>query len=262
MATIPITLASSKVDKSVYSSSDFTVRFSPPLHLGSLNYAVACTKLNAWYSTHNIASDLSNNTWMYSNDGGDSFESVTIPDGNYSVPDLDSYLKSDVYYPAGDYNPNSVSGATGINDVEYLIHLIPNYNTNRVKIRLDDAEHVVGFTGANNLAEFLGHDEEIVTETKTGASIPEVSNGVDTWVLHCDLVSKGYSNGNSSDVLLSFTPDVPPQAAFDVEPYNPTYIQVNKETISSIRIRLTDQNDNLLDLEGEDVVISLSLKAI
>jgi hypothetical protein len=63
-------------------------------------------------------------------------------------------------------------------------------------------------------------------------------------------------------VLLSFTPDVPPQAAFDVEPYNPTYIQVNKETISSIRIRLTDQNDNLLDLEGEDVVVILSLKAI
>jgi hypothetical protein len=262
MATIPISLASSKVDKSVYSSSDFTVRFSPPLHLGSLNYAVACVKLNAWYSTHNIASDLNNNNWRYSNDGGSSFSDATIPDGNYSIPDLDSYLKTDVYYPAGAYDPNAITGGTGINDVEYLVHLVPNYNTNRVKVRLDDPDYQVDFTQANNLSTFLGHDEEVVTATKTGASIPEVSNGVDTWVLHCDLVSKGYSNGNSSDVLLSFTPDVPPQAAFDVEPYNPTYVQVNKETISSIRIRLTDQNGNPLDLEGEDVVISLSLKAI
>ena len=262
--SIPLTINTSQIDKTRYSASDFTIFLSPPIRLGSLNYSVKCTKLTAWYSSFNISSALKNNKFYYSADNGMTWETATIEDGNYTIPDLDTYIKREIMYPNGDFGPNPDTGKSGINDdPEYFIHLEPRYAQNRVRINITDADYRVSFTQPDNLATFLGFYEVEVTSTTTGTKVPEVSNGIDSWVLHCSLVGKGYSNGNSDDILLTFTPNVPPQANFTIEPINPPACQISEQVISQIRFKLTDQTGlQVIDLQGEDIVIQLLLDKI
>ena len=231
------------------SGSDFTVRFEAPIKLNSLGWKVGVVRLQTWYSTHNISSDTGNHVFTYSVDSGSSWKTITIPDGNYSAQELNDFIQKEMR-DAGDYD--------SVND-EYYITLEPNFSTNKIKIFISNATYRVDLSASNNPSTLLGFTEKVVTSTETGSTIADFSGGINSWLLHCDLTSASFLNGKSSDTLLTFTPNVPSQASLDVEPRNITFAQVNKEIISSIRIRLTDENDVTLDLNGEETVVHLVL---
>lgn len=229
--------------------SDFTVFFDTPIKLNTLGWKVGVVRLQTWFSTHNISSATSNNVFTYSVNSGGAWKTITIPDGNYSAQELNDFIQREMR-DVGDYD--------AVNN-QYYITLEPNFSTNRIKIFISNATYQIDLTANNNLAELLGFTEKVVTATETGSKEAEFSGGVNSWLLHCDLTSASYLNGKSSDTLLTFNPNVPSQASLDIEPRNITFAQVNKEIISSIRIRLTDENDNTLDLNGEETVVHLVL---
>lgn len=254
-------LNSDNADMTVHSSSDFVEQLVPALYLTDGNYEVACVKLEAWKSYYNISADLGNNIFTYSVDSGSNWTHYTIPDGNYSVEELDLALKRDVYHPLGHYDTGATD--TTVEGATYYIHIIPNFNTNRIKIRLDNATYRVDLTVANSLATWLGFTPAVISTTSTSTTNPAVSNGVTTFLVHCDLITSGYVAGGASDVLMTFTAEYArSQEKFTIEPYNLIYHQITKKTISSVRIRITDQAGNLIDLEGEPVALTLHIRRI
>lgn len=261
----PITLSSSKAiaENANNTPSDFTTVFPDGFHLPSLAFKVACKQFEGWHSRFNISAAYGNNRWRYSVDGVSWNEDI-IPDGNYSIEELDNYLKRFIYYPDGNYVANPLTGLTGIDDgVVYPITLEPIFSQNRIHIRLNTADFTaprVDLTHLKNMSSFLGFTERIVISSETGTLVPDVSNGIDSYLLHCDLISNSFLNNQKSDILLTFTPGVLSNAKYTIEPRNLTWVQVNKQVITSIRIYITDQNNNPIDLAGEDVVVNLLLE--
>jgi len=78
--------------------------------------------------------------------------------------------------------------------------------------------------------------------------------------LHCDLISRR-TNNVPNDVLYSFsTSDLHVSYPFRKEPRRLEWQPVNKSYIDAIRVWVTDGRNNILDLNGTDVAISLIIE--
>ena len=70
-------------------------------------------------------------------------------------------------------------------------------------------------------------------------------------------------DGSDTDIVYSFLTSVlTPSYSFTLEPRRITYIPVNKTTIASIRMWVTDGKRRLLNLNAADVAYSLILKRV
>ena len=110
----------------------------------------------------------------------------------------------------------------------------------------------MGFSSpSSHIGYGYNKSQEIVSITK-----------VNSVLVNINIISGSNVNGNQSPVIYSFNPNkVSPGYKIDERP-NPKliYFPVNTLAINSIRIWLTDQNNNLIDLRGETVTISLHLR--
>ena len=93
--------------------------------------------------------------------------------------------------------------------------------------------------------------------------MPNLSQDTDVLNVHCDLVNESLVDGEETDIIYSFSTSVlKPSYSFTLEPQRVTFNPVNKTTISSIRIVITDGKRRLVDLNGADTSFSLILKSI
>ena len=111
-----------------------------------------------------------------------------------------------------------------------------------------------------NFGELLGFGKSTLSGDVVGREVPNITRGVDWVYLHCDLISRRAKNV-SSDVLYSFsTADLRVSYPFRKEPRRLEWQPVNTSDINSIRVWVTDGRNNILDLNGTDVAISLIIE--
>ena len=113
----------------------------------------------------------------------------------------------------------------------------------------------------NDLIDF---DKKILTSgSHIGTKVPKLSQDTDVLNIHCDLINDSLVDGQDKDINYSFSPSVlQPSYSFTLEPRRITLNPVNKTTISSIRMSVSDGKRRLLVLNGADVAYSLILKRI
>jgi len=111
-----------------------------------------------------------------------------------------------------------------------------------------------------NFGELLGFGKRILSGDSFGRNVPNITRGVDWVYLHCDLISRR-TNNVPSDVLYSFsTSDLRVSYPFRKEPCRLEWQPVNKSFINEIRVWVTDGRNNILDLNGTDIAISLMIE--
>ena len=111
-----------------------------------------------------------------------------------------------------------------------------------------------------NFGELLGYGKSTLLGDVVGREVPNITRSVDWVYLHCDLISRR-TNNVSSDVLYSFsTSDLRVSYPFRKEPRRLEWQPVNKSYINEIRVWVTDRRNNILDLNGTDIAISLMIE--
>lgn len=238
--------------------SDFEFNFDPPLELGNQGFEVALFSFTTFNTARNIKTDDGNTktySMTWSSDSGANTFVVNIPDGNYSISDVYGLLKQSLELNGGFDSANGLYG----------IEINTNFATNKVDIFYNDSvgDGPFSLTLSDGMADFLGFPVGLIASSSSSSLVPNVNAGIDAWQIRCDLQRNSYDNGRASDILYSFVPtDVPPSFKIVVEPKHLFYSQVNKSIIYSVRLKLSDQNGRKIDLEGEDVTYTLSLRPI
>ena len=111
-----------------------------------------------------------------------------------------------------------------------------------------------------NFGELLGYGKIILRGDVVGRKVPNITRGVDWVFLHCDLITRRTTNV-PSDVLYSFsTSDLLVSYPFRKEPLRLEWQPVNKNYIDAIKVWVTDGRNNILDLNGTDIAISLMIE--
>lgn len=238
--------------------TNFTTTYPQPIDLKGFAYEVALTVVDTWFTSFNIIGK----TLVWSSDNNVTLHTITIPNGNYPVEDVNSLLQMDQI-------SKGVTGTDPFTDgTSYGVQIIPNYNTNRAMIVIDNSvgsgnQFTIDLTQANNLSDYLGFNPAVISVSTTGENLPDVNAGQDNWNIKCDLVRNSYSGGVAGQIIYKFVPgNVDVSEKIYIEPLHLTFLQVNKEIINEINIQLLDQDGNQVDLQGSDLAVTLLLRPI
>ena len=218
-------------------SEDFTVEFKKPIRVHEAT-KLALKSMSMWVSWHNITTG--NNTFKYFENAR--WHTVVIENGNYTLRELNNFLVK----------------LFGVNDppIKFAIH----FATSRFIIRLDPGYMIDLSQG--KLHELLGFEPRTYRNNEqTGKYIANISKGIDDIHIHCDAVGGVHYNDLNTDILYTFTPSHPPGSLIKIDEVNPSFAAVSQSRfISRIRMRITDQNENLIDLNKQRVVYRLVLR--
>ena len=85
---------------------------------------------------------------------------------------------------------------------------------------------------------------------------------INSILVNIDIISGSYVNGSTQPSIYSFFPDVSPGYKIIENPHNLAYLPITSDTIHCIKIWVTDQNGNDLNLRGENLSMPFHLREI
>ena len=182
--------------------------------------------INMSFTWFNVNSSYGNQLIKYSSDNGLTLKDITFPAGVWNYTDFNTYIKD--------------MTKTDDDPPEYPITLEFDNTTFRVTVTLSD-NHQLDLT-ASNFNDLIGFDKKVLkNKTNIGPRVPNLSQDTDILNIHRDLVTDSLVDGQDTDIIYSFSTSVlRPSYSFTIEPRRVTFNPTNKNSISSIRIHITD----------------------
>ena len=227
-------------------STNFTTKFNPPVRLNGVEHEIALTSLETYHSFPNI--NEKNNIFKYSSDNGATWKVIEIPKGSYGLLGIYNEILRG-FRENDDYDEANKT---------YPIILLGNKNTAQIVMEIS-TNYVVNFRATNSINTVLGFNSKKYTEGYHKSENVIDILPVNSILLHIDNVIGSYMLGKSSSVLYSFFPNVAPGVKIIERPYERLYLPIITQDIHEIRLKLTDQKGEILDLRGEEVTVSLHL---
>lgn len=211
--------------------SVLTADYFPPIDLLG-DYVCGLVDFQSYNSIPNI--DYSNKLFHI----GDKV--VEIPTGSYEVEDINTFLQQQL-------GGKKVTLKANINTLNCEIQAAE-------KIHFDRERSVGTLLGYNKTRSALAPGVIHLSDTPVNIMAVNIIR------IECNIVSSSYLNSKPSHTLHEFALDVGPGYKIVEVPKNVIYLPVNVKQISSITLRLIDQDDNLINFRGETITIRLHLK--
>ena len=228
---------------------DFTINFDPPIILSpSKTYKAALNEVVTMsYSWYNIAKRYKNNEFKWRKKT-ENWKTVTIPDGMYDYESLNTTIQAFI----GKVDPSK-------KDSKFIFKMYFHSATYRAVILLQDGYELDLSEG--EFASLLGYDKKIIDgKNNRSDRVPNITRGVDWIYIHCNLISRAVDN-IGGDVMFSFsTAEFTVSYPFSKEPRRLLWHPLNKNKINSINIKITDGHNNILDLNDQDVALSIIIE--
>jgi hypothetical protein len=223
-------------------SDDLTLSFNTPIGLDpNYHYDVALISSHVWYSYANIAAEHNNSTFRYYNNV--TYKTVTIADGVYDLPTIITMI-------------NDLMTANGDDPTKIVFDI--NYNTFKTSVTLSGGYKVDWAYGDIHIIFGFAAVEQ--SATAIGSDIVDITRGVNSLLIHCDLC-QSYTNNSTSDVMYSITPSSPPGSIIAITPNNPVWLQMRQfSKISSIRVYITDNAGRRVNFRGEPTTFIIAIK--
>ena len=185
------------------------------------------------YQAHTITiNSISAPTW------NDKFE---LPDGSYSVSDIQDYFQ----YILNKHGKN-------ISNPSVRIYL------NKIEIRITfkiKTEYSLELLMPETM-KLLGSTENKITKDKSGENALHLEI-TEVVLAHCNIVNNDYQR--DSRVLYTFVPNKPFGRSLEISPKNHIFLKTFDSEFQDIRVWLTDQNSQPLEIEDR-IYLTLVIK--
>ena len=198
-----------------------------------------------------------NNLFKYSNNNGDLYNTIVIPEGCYNLREINEYIQSKLEKPP-------ISRLNGQNIPLKGIKISKNESTDKVVMNVEFG-WVVKFSGEeNSLAEILSFSKSInyvqgFWESNTIFNIL----GVNKVCIINDIVKGRRKNGEVTNVIHSFTPTVEPGFKIVKELHTrSSHFPVITKVIDKMTTRLVDKNGKILRLSGGSITIIYHIREV
>jgi hypothetical protein len=241
---------------------------------------VAISNIQIFYSWQNINSTYGNNTFsiIVPTGAGTATLSLTVPNGTYTVADLNSYIQS--IFVANNYYLIDGGG-----NFVYYLELVENASRYAIQLNTFPVPTVLpaGWTNPGWVLPVVGNTPQLVVpataiQTLLGftagtypspaqataystlsTSVPQLSP-VSSVIVCCNLVNNQLSNPRS--VLYSFSPGGTTYGnLIQSSAYQYSWVDIQDGTYSSVDITFFDQNFNALQILDTNLVIFLLVQS-
>ena len=238
-------------------SDNFRVNFKPPLFFGAGKYECALVSANVWNSIANVSATEYNNA-RFTYEVGATTYNIDIPEGTYSIVDLNAAIFQGLV-DAGNEGP------AGLPSIE----LVPNFNTLKIEIVINDAAFTVDLSTSDfyKLLGFSDAQAAVPLATSTvGDNVANINNDINKLLItttFLDNSGASYDGATTSNVLYSFVFSNPPGANEDITPAERLYIPMNNaKQISYVQMQIKDNLNRDVDFRGEPVSYLLHLRQV
>jgi len=222
-------------------NTDFNVNLVNPININQ-NQEIHISMMSAEipYSFYNISSDLNNNIIKY-----DTTETLTFTNQDYSVLDVRDFFN---------------------NDTNFSAIFTTTYDTQKNKLSFlnkTGASHTIDLNNST-INKVIGFDETDTQRTITAGSTLESDYVCNLATIHSIFVKSSMATGNvistrigNSTTLQKISVDVNSNGIIYLNQSDFRQISVSQSNIiDSITFRITDQNDNLLQLNNVNFELS------
>ena len=181
-------------------------------------------------------------------------------------------LRHEIKLPKGCYELTeigaSIKKVMNWTDKDAKVTIAENKITLRTSLLIKDKAWYVEVPEANSLGKVLGFESKVYhyQVDQFGKPLPHVSEkivnilSVNSILVHCDVISGSMIDGVISPVIFNYSPNVAPGNKIVADPVKPIYLPVSKDNINELNIWVTDQDNKLLDLQGEKIVLTFHMK--
>lgn len=230
--------------------SDIKVNFPVPIQLNNdYNYELGLLWF-ACYNTIDNITPLNNTLSLINKDNAGKYTSkkITIDPGAYEL----SNLYSNIYTKLG-FNKENMKDCP--------IVFSPNISTGKTKMVIQP-NNTLDFKDSkmNNIFGFVNKRYEAgthISEHRINIST------LNTISIECNIVEGAFVNGEQSNILYSFPSNTVEKGYKFIERmYIPLYLPVTQSVISNIRIRIIDDENNLVNFNKEHISLCLHLKQV
>lgn len=218
-------------------TSVLSTSYFPPIELYE-PYECGLISLYTYNSIPNI--DENNNLFHVGS------EIIELPKGSYEINDIAGYIDKKLKETVSKPKPQ----------------VIINANTNTLQTEIKST-HTVHFDKERSIGSLLGFSKRKLISNKINFSdIPVNINKINAIRVECNIVTGSFLNEIPVHTIHEFSTDVLPGYKINEVPTNIIYLPViNVNTISSIVIKLVDQDGNLIDFRNEQITIRLHLRS-
>ena len=187
---------------------------------------IALSNLSIYYTWKNIKSSYNNKfkisapTWN---------EEFTLPDGSYSVTDIQDYFE----YILKKHREN-----TDKPSIQVYINKIEN----RITFKIKNGYSLELLT--KETMKLLGSTKNKVTKDENSENLPHLEM-TEVVLVHCNMVNNDYQQ--DSRVLYTFVPNKSFGSLLDISPSNHIFLKTLNSEYDEIVVWLTDQNSKPLE---------------
>ena len=227
MDTIFMNSENSKTSK----SHILKLKLTDKLDLRLDRKVVAISNLSIYYTWKNIKDTYNNNKFKISAPTWN--EEFKLPDGSYSVSDIQDYFEYIMKKHGEDIDKPSVM--IYVNKIE-----------NRVTFKIKSG-HSLELLSPETMKS-LGSTENKITKDKNGENVPHLEI-TEVVLVHCNIVNNNYQH--DSRVLYTFVPNKPFGSLLKIYPTNYIFFKTFNSEYDEIIVWFTDQNSNALEIEDK-----------
>lgn len=205
-----------------------------------LDNLISLSQCSIYYNWKNFKREFDNTECSYTDLATSVTYNITIPDGSYSIVDLNNFIHHHMTL-------NSHNNADGSFD----INVYANHVYNRVTISVSNKFQ---FFMSDGLLETLGFDRSqnnITNNEINGSLVPRIER-VDTVLIHCNLVDNRVTH--NSQILHAFVPNDSYGNLLSVTPNYPQNRFCRNASFNYVEVIFTDQDEKPLDIEDKILV--------
>ena len=201
MNTIFMNLENSKTSKSYI----LALKLTNELDFRIGEKTIALSNLSICYTWRNIKNSYNNNTFkIFAPPWNDKFE---LPDGSYSVSDIQDYFEHIFKKHGEDFDEPSVG-----------VYIKNTENRFTLKIKNGYSLELL----SPETMKLLGSTENKITKDKNGENVPHLDI-TEVVLVHCNIVNNDYQQ--HSRVLYTFVPNKPFGSLLEISPTNHIFLK-------------------------------------
>ena len=205
------------------------LKLTSKLDLRISEIVIALSNRSIYYTWKNIKSSYNHNKFQISAPTWN--EEFKLPDGSYSVSDIQDYLEY-------------ILKKHGENTDKPSIQMFVNKIENRITFKIKDGYSREPLT--KETRKLFGSAENKINKDKNGENVPhfEITEVV---LVHCNIVNNDYQQ--DSRVLYTFVPNKPFGSLLDSSPANHIFLKTFNSEYKEIDVWFTNQNSPPLEIE-------------
>ena len=214
-------------------------KFDDPIVLDSkYNYSIALTGLQSYFNVPNLTSGKNSGFTLF-DFKTKSWHDINLETGSYSLEEINDKVQSKLP------DKGTILLYADLPTLKCHIKIQPGY---KIMFKKYDISSVLGF------------DPQILEAgLHVGEHIVNILN-VNCINVTCDLVTSSYINGQKTNIIYSFFPDVDIGSKIVQSPKNLLFLPLIVNRIESLTVTLTDQNLDQIANRNENVSCQFAIK--